>query len=97
MKDVIEQILDENNHDLIEITGIHNEKLQFEQIALLNIEDVYYTILHPLAKDFAADDVLIFRIDICGDEAEMVLEEDEDQIDTCLRYYDELYSEKNKK
>lgn len=97
MKDVIEQILDENNHDVVEIRGIHNERLQFEQIALLNIEDVYYTILHPIAKDVAADDVLVFRIDIHGDEAEMVLEEDEEMLDMCLRYYDELYSEKNKK
>lgn len=97
MKNIIDQILDENNHDILRIPGKNNEVFSFEQIALLEIEDCYYTILHPLAVDVGADDVLIFRIDCSEEEATMVLEEDEDIIAECLNQYEQLYQHQNGK
>jgi len=97
MKNIIDQILDENNHDVLRIPGKNKEVFSFEQIALLEIEDCYYTILHPLAADVGVDDVLVFRIDCSEEEATMVLEEDEEILAECLNQYEQLYQHKNGK
>lgn len=93
MKNVIEQILDENNNEILEIKGINGEILKFEQVALISIENDLFTILHPIAKDVHPDDVLVFKIKNEGDTAELLLEENEDLIE---EVFDEYYSLYNK-
>lgn len=96
MKNVIEQILDENNKNNIKISGKNGEVFTFEQVALLHLEDASYVILHPLEKDVLPDDVLVFRIHIQDEEASLELEEDEDIIEECFQEYYALLK-KNKK
>ncbi len=96
MKNIIDKILDENDHDILEWKGQNGETIRFEQIALLELDEIYYTILHPIASDVGADDVFIFRIDIFDGEAELVLEENEEILNECLSQYEELYDKKSK-
>ncbi len=96
MKNIIDKILDENDHDILEWKGQNGETIRFEQIALLELDEIYYTILHPIASDVGADDVFIFRIDIFDGEAELVLEENEEILNECLSQYEELYHKKSK-
>lgn len=94
MKNIIEKILDENNHEILHIKGNNNETFSFEQVALLELEDTYYTILHPLSKEFGPDDVMIFRIEFDMDEASLVLEEDEATLEECFIEYERIYQTK---
>ena len=47
MKNIIEQILDENNHDIIQIQGKNKEWLRFEQVALINLDEELYLQVTP--------------------------------------------------
>ncbi len=96
MKNVIDQILDENNNELISLKGTNGEIFKFEQVALIPIADDLFTILHPLAKDVLPDDVLVFRIVRKNNEAELVLEENEDLINEIFAEYYSLYSKHKK-
>lgn len=87
MKNVIEQILDEKNTNNIKIKGNNGEIFTFEQIALINLEEDMYTILHPIADDVLEDDVLIFKIIYNEDEAHLELEENEQIIEECFNQY----------
>ncbi len=91
MEDIIQKILDENNHDILTIHGQNNEVFQFEQVALIHVADEIFTILHPLAEDVLPDDVLVFRIVQEEDTAELILEEDEQIIEECFKVYHQLY------
>lgn len=94
MKNIIDQILDKNNHDVLQIQGKNKERLEFEQVALINLEEELFTILHPLAKDVLPDDVLVFRIVFTEQEAELVLEENEQMIEACFEEYYRLSKRK---
>lgn len=96
MKNVIDQILDENNSELISIKGNNGEIFKFEQVALIPIDDDLYTILHPIADDVLSDDVLVFKIVRKNNEAELVLEENEDLINEIFDEYYSLYSKRKK-
>lgn len=95
--DIIEKILDENNHDIIKMVGAHHEVVKFEQVAVIEMDEYYYAILHPLASDVEKDEVFIFRINLQVEPAVMELEEDEDVILECFSRYEKLYQEKKKK
>lgn len=97
MKNIIEQILDENNNDNLKIKSDAGEMLEFEQVALINLEEEIYTILHPIANDFLPDDVLVFRIVYNDPQAELVLEENEDIINECFDAYYKMLKTKKKK
>lgn len=96
MKNPIEKILDENNNETIEITGTNGEKFYFEQVALIPIEDTFYTILHPLEKDVLPDDVLVFKLFKEDKEYSLILEENEDIINEIFDEYYALMKNKRK-
>ncbi len=56
------QLLDENNNENIIFTNDLGEKVEFEQVALINLEDEKYAILHPVNLGFADDEVIIYSI-----------------------------------
>lgn len=56
------QLLDEKNNENIVFTNDLGEKVEFEQVALINLEDEKYAILHPVNLGFAADEVIIYSI-----------------------------------
>lgn len=97
MKSVIEKILDEKNNDILKIQGNNGEVFNFEQVALISLDEELFVILHPIAKDVLPDDVLVFRILHNDTEAELILEENEDLIEQIFDEYYKLYSMKNKK
>ena len=56
------QLLDENNNENIIFTNDLGEKVEFEQVALINLEDEKYAILHPVNLGYADDEVIIYSI-----------------------------------
>ncbi|MDE5715907.1 MAG: hypothetical protein K2I42_07260 [Anaeroplasmataceae bacterium] len=97
MKNIIQKILDENNHEILSIEGQNHEVFQFEQVALINLEEELFSILHPIAEDVLPEDVLVFRIVQSEDIAELILEEDEQIIEECFKVYEQLYKSRSTK
>ena len=56
------QLLDENNNENIIFTNDLGEKVEFEQVALINLNEEKYAILHPVNLGFADDEVIIYSI-----------------------------------
>ena len=59
MKSIIEKILDENNHDYINTYDDFGNPIQFEQIAVVSVEEELFVILRENSDDVPYDEVLV--------------------------------------
>ena len=86
----IEMLLDENNDENIRLYNEENQEVEFEQIALIPIDEKTYAILRPVSgmEDIAEDEALVFVIDEIDDEECLVVVEDDDLVD---KVFDEYY------
>ena len=94
MKDIIEQILDENNHDLINAVDDFGNPIQFEQIAVVSLEEELFVILRENSDDVPAEEVLVFRIVINETNQELLLEENEYVVEEVFNEYYRLQKKK---
>ena len=96
-KDVspIDMLFDENNKDNIVLYDDKNNEVEFEQIALIPIEEKIYAILRPLGGEepLAEDEALVFAIEEVDDEDVLIKEEDNDVVDQVFDKYYELLKE----
>lgn len=96
-KDVspIDMLFDENNKDNIVLYDDKNNEVEFEQIALIPIEEKIYAILRPLGGEepLAEDEALVFAIEEVDDEDVLIPEEDNDVVDQVFDKYYELLKE----
>lgn len=85
----IDMLLDENNTENIKLYNEENEEVEFEQIALVPIEDKVYAILKPVAdmEGVADDEALVFGIEEIDDEDCLVISEDDAIIDKVFEEY----------
>ena len=87
-KSAIEKLLDENNNENIVLFDENDNATEFEQVALIPLEDKTYAILKPVTKikDVNDDEAFVF-----------VLEEgeDEDLLEICTdpKIIDEVFNE----
>ena len=95
MKNIIEQILDENNHDYINTYDDFGNPIQFEQIAVVSIEEELFVILRENSEHVPYDEVLVFRIVMNETNHELLLEENEEVVEEVFNKYYQL--QKNKK
>lgn len=86
----IEMLLDENNDENIRLYNEENKEVEFEQIALIPIDNKTYAILRPVSgmEDIAEDEALVFVIDEIDDEECLVVVEDDEIVD---KVFDEYY------
>ena len=91
----IDMLFDEKNTDNIVLYDEKGEEVEFEQIALIPVEEKTYAILRPLGGDapLADDEAVVFVIDELDDEEVLMLEEDDDVIDKVFDKYYELLKE----
>ena len=75
----IDMLLDENNTENIKLYNEDNQEVEFEQIALVPIENKTYAILKPatVMEGIADDEALVFVIDEIDDEDCLVIVEDD--------------------
>lgn len=85
----IDMLLDENNTDNIKLYNEDNQEVEFEQIALVPIEEKTYAILKPVAnmEGIAEDEALVFVIDEIDDEECLVIVEDDAIVDKVFEEY----------
>lgn len=88
----IEMLLDEKNNDNIVLYDDKNNKVEFEQIAIIPMDEKLYAILRPLGGEepMPDDEALVFVIDEIDDEDVLLLEEDEAIEDKVFDKYYEL-------
>lgn len=91
----IEMLLDEKNNDNIVLYDDNNKEVEFEQIAIIPLDEKLYAILRPLGGDdpMPEDEALVFFIDEVDDEDVLLLEEDEEIEDRVFDRYYQLIKE----
>ena len=94
MKSIIEKILDENNHDYINTYDDFVNPIQFEQIAVVSVEEELFVILRENSDDVPYDEVLVFRIVMNETNQELLLEENEEVIEEVFDKYYQLQKKK---
>ena len=94
----IDALFDENNTDNIVLYNEKEEPVEFEQIAIIPIEENVYAILKPVAEieGVKEDEAFAFEIVTFDDEESLRLVEDEKVIDKVFAEYDKLVDEQEK-
>ena len=87
-KTAVEIILDENNEENVTLSYGDNEEVEFEQVAVVELDDDVYAVLHPVdeIEGINPDEILVFKIDVNTKDIELI--EDEDIIDEVLEALD---------
>ncbi len=94
---IIEQLLDEENHDPIEVYDENGSKFLFEQVAIIPVGNELYCVLHPLSEieGVEEDEAIVFKVE--ADENNftyLIIETDEEMaMEVFERYYDLLDEE----
>ena len=85
----MDMLLDENNTENIKLFNEDNQEVEFEQIALVPINDKTYVILKPAneMEGIADDEALVFVIDEIDDEDCLVIVEDDAIVDQVFEEY----------
>lgn len=96
MKNNISKLLDENYTENIIFVGDDGQEIEYEQIAVISLENEMYAILHPLISGIESDEVLVYRIIDNGSNSELLLEENEELINEIFNeFYRLCKKEKN--
>lgn len=88
-KTAVEIILDENNEENVTLSyGENEEEVEFEQVAVVELDDDVFAILHPLdvIEGVEEEEVLVFKIDKANKEIELVEDQEiiDEVIDACF-------------
>jgi len=102
IKNPIDSLFDEDDNDPIALFNEKGEKVEFEQIALIPIEDDIYAILKPIEtmEGVGDDEALVFQIVEPENEEEeeyLNLVSDISVIDKVFEVYNKLMDEEDAK
>ena len=91
----IDMLFDENNTDNIVLFDEENKEVEFEQIAIIPLEEKTYAILRPLDEEepLAEDEAVVFAIEELDDEEVLIPERNMDTVDKVFDKYYELLKE----
>ena len=91
----IDMLFDENNTENIKLYNEENQEVEFEQIALVPIEEKTYAILKPVKQmdGIADDEALVFVIDEIDDEDCLVIVDEDPIIDKVFEEYYKMLKE----
>lgn len=92
---LIETFMDENNTDTITLYSDKNEKVEFEQIAVVPYKEGTYAILKPIEEidDVEEDEAFVFEILDDGEGGFIEMVEDEDIIANVFEEYYKMLDE----
>ena len=89
----IDRLFDENNEEKITLDDKNGKKIEFEQVAVVDYNENYYSILCPITEveGVGKDEFMVFLIDEEADE--LVYVEDEETIDGVSLVFEEFLNE----
>lgn len=75
---VIEKLLSEDNFDNIVLYDDEDNELEFEQVALIPLEDTLYAILKPASpmEGVGEDEALVFLVNEVEESLDLVVDEE---------------------
>ncbi len=93
----IDMILDEDNTENITLYNERGDAVEFEQIAVIDLEGETYVILKPdpPVEGMDEDEALVFVIDEYEGENTVVVVEDDDIVDAVFEEYYRMLEEYN--
>lgn len=94
MKNIIDKILDENNHDFINTYDDFGNPIQLEQIAVVSLDEELFVILRENSEDVPFDEVMVFRIIMNETNQELLLEENEEIVEEVFNKFYQLQKKK---
>ena len=91
----IDMLFDENNTENIKLYNEENQEVEFEQIALVPIDDKTYAILKPAKpmEGVADDEAIVFAIEEIDDEDCLVIVDDDAVVDQVFEEYYKMLKE----
>lgn len=100
VENAIDALFDQNNNENITLYNEKDEPVEFEQIALIPLDDIVYAILRPVMEieGVAEDEAFVFEIvedEETGDALRLV--EDDKIIDAVFADYNKLLDEEEGK
>lgn len=92
---VIDRLLDENDEEPVTLYDENDKETEFEQVAIIPLEEKIYVILKPITKieGVADDEGLVFVIEEIDDEDMLVLVDDDEIINKVFDVYYQLLKE----
>lgn len=93
----IDKILDEENDDPVVLYDENGDEVQFDQVAVIPIDEVVYVILCPITpmEGVGEDEGVVFSIDEKDGEECLTLITEEDIIDKVFAEYEALVAEED--
>ena len=98
--DIFSALLDENNNNNVVLYDEKDQAVEFEQIAIVPIEENIYAILKPVTKVEGVEDdqAIVFKLVQENEEENLIVESDDKIVDQVFDvYYDLLEKAKNNK
>lgn len=91
-KNPIDIILDENNNENVKLYDENNNCVEFEQIAVIPIDEKVYVIMRPVSgiEGIAEDEALVFGIEEVDEEDCLIVVDDDAIVDQVFTNYYEL-------
>lgn len=93
-KNPFEMILDEKNNDNVIFYAEDGTKMEFEQVALIPIDDCKYVILHPVNMGYQDDEVIAYEFITDNNEYELIEVEDDDLLELIYKEFLKLIKKK---
>lgn len=91
-----EMLLDETNNDNICFNLDDGSTIEFEQVALISLDDEKFAILHPVNMGYGDDEVIAYSITNDDSNYELLEVEDDDLLEEIYKEYLRLMKKKNK-
>lgn len=92
---VIDRLLDENDEEPVTLYDENDKETEFEQVAIIPLDEKIYVILKPITKieGVGDDEGLVFVIEEIDDEDMLVLVDDDEIINKVFDVYYQLLKE----
>ena len=93
----IDKLLDEENDDPITLYNENGDEVQFDQVAVIPMDDVVYVILCPITpmEGVGEDEGVVFAIEEKDDEECLTLITEDEIIDKVFAEYEALVAEED--
>lgn len=89
-KNPFDILLDDDNTDNIIFYDENQNPMEFEQVALITLDDIQYAILHPVNMGYGKDEVIVYSISTHKNQYELLEVEDANLLDEINEAYMKL-------
>ncbi len=86
-----EKLLDKSNNENIIFSDSNGNLMEFEQVAVLSLNDEIFAILHPINMGYDKDEVIVYNVFFENNQYELLEVEDEILLEQVNEEYQRMY------